>query len=398
MHCWAVIAAAGSASRLREAGLDRPKQFLELDGAPLYWHSARTFARVAGISGIVFVFPPQVKDLVGKEAARLAASENFPLPCRFAAGGETRRDSVRHALATLPAECSHVLVHDAARPFMTPRLAAAILDGLREGHAAVIPGVPLVDTIKRVDAAGRVCATIDRESLRAVQTPQGFSRAGLVEAHAKALADGLSVTDDAALLELLGLPVFVTMGDAGNRKITTPADLALLEKPGGGDAVKMPRTGFGYDVHAYGGGRPFILGGVPIPSDVTVAAHSDGDVLLHALIDAILGCLGRGDIGALFPDSDRQYAGIESGILLSEVLRLAFQDRLEIVHADMTIVAQEPTIAPHRERIAANVAGLLALPVSCVNVKATTEEKLGFTGEKKGIKAYAVVTGIMRRK
>ncbi|SBV97831.1 Bifunctional enzyme IspD/IspF (Includes: 2-C-methyl-D-erythritol 4-phosphate cytidylyltransferase; 2-C-methyl-D-erythritol 2,4-cyclodiphosphate synthase) [uncultured delta proteobacterium] len=398
MHCWAIIAAAGSGSRLREAGIDRPKQFLELDGVPLYWHSARTFARVAGISGIVFVFPPQAKDLAGEETALLAEAEDFPLPCRFAAGGDTRQDSVRNALAALPPECTHVLVHDAARPFMTARLAAAVLDGLRAHHAAVIPGVPLVDTIKRVDGSGLVHGTIDRNSLRAVQTPQGFSRAHLTEAHAKALADNLAVTDDAALLELLGIPVFVTMGDAANKKITTPADLALLEKHGGDDTMTMPRTGFGYDVHAYGGNRPLILGGVPIPSDYTVAAHSDGDVLLHALIDAILGCLGRGDIGTLFPDSDRQYAGIESGILLSEVLRLAFQDNFAIAHADMTIVAQAPKIAPYREQIAANVARLLALPVSCVNVKATTEEKLGFTGEKKGLKAYAVVTGVVRQR
>ncbi|MCC8193663.1 MAG: 2-C-methyl-D-erythritol 2,4-cyclodiphosphate synthase, partial [Deltaproteobacteria bacterium] len=145
-----------------------------------------------------------------------------------------------------------------------------------------------------------------------------------------------------------------------------------------------------------GGNRPLILGGVPIPADVAVSAHSDGDVLLHALIDAILGCLARGDIGTLFPDSDPHYAGIESGVLLSEVLRLAFRDGLAIAHADLTVVAQVPKITPYRERIAANVARLLSLPLSCVNVKATTEEKLGFTGQKKGIKAYAVVTGVMR--
>lgn len=395
--CWAIIAAAGSGSRLREAGLDRPKQFLDLDGVPLYWHSARTFARVAGISGIVFVFPPQTKENAEHETARLAATEGFPLPCRIVAGGETRQDSVRNALAALPPECGQVLVHDAARPFMTARLAAAVLDGLRAGHAAVIPGVPLVDTIKQVDSAGRTLETVARESLRAVQTPQGFSRAQLMEAHAKALEGALTVTDDAALLEALGIPVFVVMGDADNRKITTPADLALLEKRDG-DTMNAPRTGFGYDVHAYGGTRPLILGGVPVPSEFAVVAHSDGDVLLHALMDAILGCLGRGDIGTLFPDADPQYAGIESGVLLSEVLRLAFQDGLTILHADMTIVAQAPKIAPYRERIAANVARLLALPISCVNVKATTEEKLGFTGAKQGIKAYAVVTGGMRNK
>ena len=398
MHCWAIIAAAGSGSRLQKAGIDRPKQFLELDGVPLYWHSARVFARVAGIFGIIFVFPPGAKIAAEQETLHLAKLEGFPLPCRFAAGGDTRQDSVRNALASLPPECTHVLVHDAARPFVTPRLTASVLDGLRAGHAAVIPGVPVVDTIKQVNASEQVCATVDRENLRAVQTPQGFSRAGLLHAHAEAQARKLAVTDDAALLETLGIPVLVTEGDVRNRKITTPEDLALLEQRDGGNSMTSPRTGFGYDVHAYGGNRPLVLGGVPIPSEITVSAHSDGDVLLHALIDAILGCLGRGDIGSLFPDSDPQYSGIESGILLSEVLRLAFQDGLTIAHADMTVVAQVPKIAPHRERIAANVARLLALPASCVNLKATTEEKLGFTGEKKGIKAYAVVTGLMSPK
>ena len=397
MHCWAIIAAAGSGSRLQTAGVDRPKQFLELDNAPLYWHSARTFAHVAGISGIVFVFPPDIKDIAAEETLRLARAEDFPLPCRFTAGGETRQDSVRNALAALPSECGHVLVHDAARPFVTTHLTAAILDGLSAGYVAVIPGLPVVDTIKQVDASGMVHGTIDRETLRAVQTPQGFSRLELTRAHAEAQARNLAVTDDAALLETLGVPVYVTEGNARNQKITTPADLALLEKRDGDTPMTSPRTGFGYDVHAYGGSRPLVLGGVPIPSDIMVSAHSDGDVLLHALIDAILGCLGRGDIGSLFPDSDPQFSGIESGILLSEVLHLAFQDGLTIAHADMTIVAQAPKIAPHRERIAANVARMLALPADCVNVKATTEEKLGFTGEKKGIKAYAVVTGTISK-
>lgn len=399
MHCWAIIAAAGSGSRAAEAGLDRPKQFLEHEGVPLYWHGARTFARVAGVHGLVFVFPPAMLEDAGRQVRELAANERFPLPVRTVAGGKERQDSVRLALAALPAECGAVLVHDAARPFMTARLAAAVLEALREGHKAVIPGVPLVDTIKRVDADNAVRGTIDRDALRAVQTPQGFSRAELAEAHKTALARSLAVTDDAALMEETGIPVTVVPGDADNVKITTPEDLTRLfgGKNGACMAAPLPRTGFGYDVHAYGGNRPLMLGGVPVPGDVTVSAHSDGDVLLHALIDAILGCLGRGDIGALFPDTDARFAGIESGILLSEVLRLALQDGFEIFHADMTIVAQAPKIGPHREQIAANVAKMLRVEQRAVNVKATTEEKLGFTGEKKGIKCYAVVTGVLRQ-
>lgn len=394
--CWAVVAAAGSGSRLAAAGLDRPKQFIETNGIPLYWHSARTFSRVAGTRGIVFVFPPTLLAEAEAELAKLVADENFPLPVRSVGGGKTRQDSVRNALAALPEECDAVLVHDAARPFVTPSLIVSVLDAMRNGHVAVIPGVPLVDTVKQVNVDEMVAATVDREFLRAVQTPQGFYRHPLAKAHEKAAARRVVATDDAALMEEAGIGVFVVPGDKDNVKITTPADLTLL-RGGDKDASErplFPRTGFGYDVHAYGGSRPFVLGGVPIPSDVTVSAHSDGDVLLHALIDAILGCLGRGDIGALFPDSDPRFDGIESGVLLSETLRLAERASVKIVHADMTVVAQTPKIAPHRERIAANVAKLLGLAVGAVNVKATTEEKLGFTGEKKGVKAYAVVTAL----
>lgn len=398
MNTWAVIAAGGSGSRLREAGIDRPKQFLKLDGVPLYWHAARTFALVAGIRGIVFVFPPDRLEAASAETLLLAQEERFPLPCRFAPGGAERQDSVRNALNALPPECGFVLVHDAARPFMTAKLAADVLAALKQGHVAAIPGVPVVDTVKQVNDAGVVLGTVDRATLRAVQTPQGFSRTVLTEAHRKALEENLAVTDDAALLEALGVSVVMTEGDERNKKITAPADLELLHERGKEDSVvKTPRTGFGYDVHAYGGNRPLILGGVPIPSDITVSAHSDGDVLLHALVDAILGCLGRGDIGTLFPDTDPKFSGIESGVLLSEVLRLAFQDGFTITHADLTVVAQVPKIAPWREQIAANLARLLALQPHAVNVKATTEEKLGFTGEKKGIKAYAVVTATLRR-
>ena len=338
-----------------------------------------------------------MKEAASQEIERLAKEESFPLPCRVAVGGSERQYSVNNALLALPPECDFVLVHDAARPFMTAQLASEVLDALSKGYLAVIPGLSLVDTVKQVDDSGLVLGTLDRNTLRAVQTPQGFSRKTLAQAHAIAHAEKFLVTDDAALMERIGIPVFVTAGDAANRKITTPADLKLLEdrKEGNPMQAVLPRTGFGYDVHAYGGSRPLILGGVPIPADVMVSAHSDGDVLLHALIDAILGCLGRGDIGTLFPDSDPALDGIESGILLSETLRLAFQDGLHLVHVDLTIVAQTPKISPYRERIAANVARLLSLAPSAVNVKATTEEKLGFTGEKKGLKAYAVVTGLM---
>ena len=396
MNVWAIIAAAGSGTRLAGVGLDRPKQFLEMGGAPLYWHSARVFASVAGIHGVIFVFPADLLADSEEDLKKLARDERFPLPFHIAAGGETRRDSVRNALAALPMECDAVLVHDAARPFVSAKLAARVLSALEEGYAAVIPGVPLVDTIKEVDSEGFVAATRDRNLLRAVQTPQGFSRALLHAAHEDALAKSLDVTDDAMLMEQAGIPVRIVDGDGANVKITTPEDLALIKNGAPAAPLLLSRTGFGYDVHAYGGTRPLVLGGVPIPSEITVSAHSDGDVLLHALVDAILGCCGLGDIGTLFPDTNPDFDGMESGIFLSEALRAAFAEGYKIIHADTTIVAQTPKLMPYKEQIRSNVAKLLGLSKNAVNVKATTEEKLGFTGEKKGIKAYAVVTAVPR--
>jgi 2-C-methyl-D-erythritol 4-phosphate cytidylyltransferase/2-C-methyl-D-erythritol 2,4-cyclodiphosphate synthase len=220
----------------------------------------------------------------------------------------------------------------------------------------------------------------------------------LRDAHKKAREEGWSVTDDAMLMEQCGLPVRIVEGEEENRKVTTPADLALLTPQG--ETARMteylPCNGFGYDVHQYGGNRPFILGGVPLATDITLRAHSDGDVLLHALMDAILGCMGGPDIGALFPDTDSRFESIESGILLAEVMRLAAMEQLTVTHVDLTLVAQVLRILPFREQIRANVAKMLGLSPSSVAVKATTEEHLGFTGDKRGIKAYALVSAFRK--
>ena len=406
MHTWAVLLAAGSGSRLREQTGGLPKQFLSFRGEPLFWYSALTFSRLPGVRGIVFVFPPDCGDgqaeTDGEAMLRgLNAGNRLGLQVRTATGGERRQDSVANGLAVLPPECEAVLVHDSARPFASASLMQRVLDGLRGGHAGVIPGIAIPDTIKSVDAGNSVVHTHDRSSLRAIQTPQGFLLAPLRDAHARADQNGWEVTDDAALLEHCGIPVLVVEGEEGNMKITRSGDLALLRAPhnDGEKAFEctdglLPCSGFGYDVHRYGGDRPFILGGVPIRCDVTVAAHSDGDTLLHALMDAMLGCIGGGDIGGMFPDSDPAFENISSGILLAEVLERTRRAGLRITGVDITVIAQTPRIAPHREAIAANLAKLLQLPLHSVNVKATTEERMGFTGEKKGIKVAALVSGL----
>jgi 2-C-methyl-D-erythritol 4-phosphate cytidylyltransferase/2-C-methyl-D-erythritol 2,4-cyclodiphosphate synthase len=323
----------------------------------------------------------------------------FGLPWRIAQGGRERQDSVRNALAALPADCDAVLVHDASRPFMTANLANRLIDSLESGAQGVIPGVAVVDTIKKA-AAGLITETIDRAGLFAVQTPQGAMRGVLEQAHRQALQCGWSVTDDAALLERCQIPVQLIEGEPDNCKITRPEDLRML---GLLDTMPspVPCSGLGYDVHRYAGtgektqpARPMRLGGVPITGAPEVLAHSDGDVLLHALMDALLGLCGQGDIGALFPDTDPALENIDSALLLDKVLHVLKEARIRIVHVDCTLVAQVPKLSPWREQIRKNLCRLLALDPGQVNVKATTEEGLGFTGEKKGIKAFALASGL----
>ncbi|SMP64298.1 2-C-methyl-D-erythritol 2,4-cyclodiphosphate synthase [Desulfonatronum zhilinae] len=399
---WAVVLAAGQSSRLERAGVGTRKQFLLWRGVPLFWHGVRVFTQIPDLRGVVVVFPAE-ELAVGEEWVRRLVDADRPgLPVLTVQGGALRQDSVRLGLAEVPRESEIVLIHDAARPFVRPALVTALVAALREessdvgDEAAVgaIPGLPVTDTVKQV-SGGRVSATLDRATLRAVQTPQVFDRAVLEEAHRRCQQEQWEVTDDASLVERLGKVVRVIPGDPGNIKITNPDDLNLLKDP-----VEMitpiPCVGFGYDVHRFGPGRPLKLGGVPFPGAPEIIAHSDGDVLLHALADALLGCLGKGDIGELFPDSDARFENIDSAVLVSEVLELSHREGLVLTHVDLTIVAQIPKVAPRREEIRRNVARLLGLDSARVGVKASTEEGLGFTGAKQGIKAMAVVTAMRR--
>ena len=385
---WAVILAAGTGSRMSEATGGRAKQFLIWKGIPLYWHSALAMSRSAAVGGIVFVFPPEALQREEAAARRLG---DLGLPFLAVSGGELRQDSVLRGLNALPSGVSHVLVHDAARPFLLPDLIHRVCGALSEGNAAVIPAVSVVDTVKITDGAFAV-QTLPRERLVAAQTPQGFELSLLLDAHRKAREEHRVVTDDASLMEHSGHAVRIVPGSYTNLKITRPGDLRLL---GFGEKTHvLPRTGFGYDVHRFGSGRPLKLGGVPIPGGAEVRAHSDGDVLLHALMDALLGCAALGDIGRHFPDNRGEFENISSAVLLSEVLAMLRQSHLVPYHADVTIITQKPKIQPFREEIRSNIARLLSLPETRVNVKATTEEGLGFTGRVEGIKACAVATCI----
>lgn len=387
---WAIIVAAGGGSRMGASTNGTPKQFLEWRGVPLYWHSVRTFSRCGAVKGLILVFPAGHFEIATEQCRALAAEEDPGLPWIAVPGGARRQDSVRLGLEALPQDCTHVLIHDAARPFLSAALTHRVLEGLRRAPA-VVPGLRMTDTVKRLDG-DRIVATLPRSEVAAVQTPQGFDTRLLREAHAAAAASGLEVTDDAALMEARGHAAIVVEGDAGNRKITHAEDLRLLtEAPAPQTA---PRVGFGYDVHRYGPGRPLRLGGVPLDGGMEVEAHSDGDVLLHALMDAMLGCAGLGDIGEHFPDTDAAFENISSAVLLDEVLRLFQEQGLRLSNVDLTIVAQRPRVGAHKAAIRKNVARLLHLPPECVNVKATTEERLGFTGRLEGIKAQAVVCAV----
>ncbi|HEY6859554.1 MAG TPA: 2-C-methyl-D-erythritol 2,4-cyclodiphosphate synthase, partial [Pseudolabrys sp.] len=284
-----------------------------------------------------------------------------------------------------------VLVHDAARPFASANLIARAIEAAKKSGAA-IPVIPVADTVKRVDEAGVVEATLDRNSIRLVQTPQAFAFPPLLEAHRRAAAQGRNdFTDDAALAEWAGMKVNIFMGDPGNVKLTTPEDFARAEAIQSA-ALGDVRTGSGLDVHAFGPGDHVTLGGVRIPHGQSLTGHSDADVALHALTDAVLGALGDGDIGVHFPPSDPQWRGASSDRFLAFAVERVRTRGGRIANLDLTIVCETPRIGEHRDRMRANIAKLAGIGVERVGVKATTSEKLGFTGRGEGIAAYATAT------
>jgi 2-C-methyl-D-erythritol 4-phosphate cytidylyltransferase/2-C-methyl-D-erythritol 2,4-cyclodiphosphate synthase len=307
-------------------------------------------------------------------------------------GGAARQASVRAGLEALEAQRPDlVLVHDAARPFASDALITRAIATARASGAAV-PVIPVADTVKTVDAAGAVTGTIDRAQLRMVQTPQAFAFAALLAAHRKAQAAGREdFTDDAALMEWAGGKVTTFEGEAGNVKLTTSEDFARAE------AAKLMalsdvRTGFGFDVHQFGHGDHVMLGGVRIPHKQGLSGHSDADVVLHALVDAILGALADGDIGVHFPPSDPQWRGASSDRFLAFAVERLRARGGHIAHLDVTVVCEAPRIGPHRDAIRSRVAEIAGISIDRVGVKATTSEKMGFTGRGEGMAAFANAT------
>lgn len=383
MEFAALVVAGGGGTR---AGAGKPKQFRLIAGERVLRHSLRLFTDHREISAVQAVIRPEDQP----DYQALSADLSKCLPA--VAGGPTRQASVHAGLEALAAAApSFVLVHDAARPFTGSDLIDRAIAAVRK-NAAAIPAIAVTDTIKRVDASGRIIANVERSELRAVQTPQAFRFDELLAAHRKAAAEGRSdFTDDAALMEWTGAAVATFEGSTQNTKLTTADDFARAAAYAASELGDV-RTGTGYDVHAFAAGDHVTLGGVRIPYERSLSGHSDADVLLHAMTDAVLGAIGDGDIGHHFPPSDKQWRGADSSVFLKfAVARIRARGGM-IAHLDGTLICEAPKIGPHREAMRARIAEICGIEPGRVGVQATTNEGLGFIGRSEGIAAMAAAT------
>jgi 2-C-methyl-D-erythritol 4-phosphate cytidylyltransferase / 2-C-methyl-D-erythritol 2,4-cyclodiphosphate synthase len=378
----AIVVAAGRGLR---AGGEIPKQYRRIGEVPVIRPSLALFALHAEVAAVQPIIHPDDADLFNQGAAGLNV-----LP--WVAGGATRQASVRAGLDSLRSRSPDiVLIHDAARPFASAGLVSRAIAAAVERKAA-IPALPVVDTVKKIKEDGTIVETLDRSRLVTVQTPQAFSYKLLVEAHRRAAQAGREdFTDDAALAEWAGIAVSVFDGEQANVKLTTAEDFIRAEAARS-TALSDVRTGSGYDVHTFGDGDHVMLGGVRIPHTHGVVGHSDADVALHALTDAILGALADGDIGQHFPPSDPQWRGASSDSFLAFACEKVRARGGVIANLDTTIVCEAPRVGPHRDAMRERIAAIAGIAADRVGVKATTSEQLGFTGRREGIVAMATAT------
>ena len=382
MRIAAVIVAAGSGIR---AGGEIPKQYVAVGGRSILQRSIDAFACMEVVSEIRAVIHPDAGSLY-------AAALSGAVPALGAAvsGGKSRQASVRAGLEALAAsKPDYVLIHDAARPFVSGALIGRVLDALKT-HPGAIPALPVADTLKRDAGDGTICETVSRDGLWRAQTPQGFRFPDILDAHRRAAAAGREdFTDDAAIAEWAGLRVSLVSGEPQNVKITTAGDVAEARNRFEGAMMLEPRIGTGFDVHRFAPGSSVWLCGVEIPHTHRLDGHSDADVALHALTDALLGTIGDGDIGQHFPPSDPQWKGAASHLFLADAARRVRARGGKIANVDITILAEAPRIGPHRAAMQARVAEILAIARDRVGVKATTMEELGAIGRREGIVAMA---------
>lgn len=397
-----MVPAAGSGERL---AVGKNKLLLPLAGEPILVRALRPLEISPLVGEIVVVVRDRTEPFTSVlEESGIRKARVLPV------GGKVRQQSVHNGLAHLESRFKFVIIHDGARPFLSPELLnRCIREGVASGAATA--AVPVTDTVKRADASGLVAETLDRSHLWQVQTPQVFRTELILEAHRRAQEQAVEggATDDASLVERLGVPVKLVLGDPLNIKITRQADLLFAEalaarwpKVGEGSGSKPGartrrlssvtpgiRTGFGYDVHPLAKGRRLILGGVRITFPLGLLGHSDGDVLTHAICDALLGAASLGDIGKHFSDEEEEYRGISSLLLLRSVSEKLAEEGYQINNVDATVVAERPKLAPYHSQMEAKLARAALVPVHCINVKATTTEGLGFAGRGEGIACYA---------
>ncbi len=406
---WAIVPAAGKGLR---AGASVPKQFRSLAGKAVLEWTVERLLEVPEVCGVIVAMPPEGfgpsagSDIGAGARSRLHLLGATDRPVIQVLGGATRQESVRRGLAVLPTGVSWVVVHDASRPCFSRELFNRVLDAAL-AHKAAVPALKPTNTVKSIrrgEAEGSlfVQSTLDREALAEVQTPQIFDAALLRSAHDAALERGADGTDDSMLVEALGHPVAVVPGERQNLKITYREDLERAERTIAKGLDSQPEspqpggewttvTGLGFDLHPLVAGRECVLGGVTIPFDRGPLGHSDGDLVCHSIMDAILGALGEGDIGVHFPDSDPRYKGASSVHLMKELWSWLSQEA-RMVHIDVTVIAETPRISPHSTAMKEAIGGALGVSPNRVSIKATTTEKLGTLGRGEGIACLAVAT------
>lgn len=391
----AIIVAAGRGERAGNP-MDGPKQYRVIGGRPVIAWTLQAFLNHEEIDTIVVVIHPDDHQLYAEAVAGLDGIHR----ALIVNGGDTRQQSVLKGLEALAAESPEfVMIHDGARPFVDRPLISAVLNPLQSGSEAVLPATSLTDTIKKSTADGLVEATISRKELRAAQTPQGFAYAAILDAHRRAAGQtGHEFTDDCSIAEWADIPVLLVAGSPDNVKLTVARDIAMADEkilrtsPAGSGVLPDIRVGNGYDVHAVTLGDSVILCGVRIPHDHALLGHSDADVALHALTDALLATCGAGDIGDHFPPTDMQWKDAESDIFLNHAVGIVHASGGTIMNVDVTLICEAPKIGPHRQAMRHRLADILGIEIARCSVKATTNEGIGFIGRREGIAAIATAS------
>ena len=387
MNIGIVIVAAGRGERAGTA--EGPKQYRKIGGRAVIAHTLEAFLGWPKSGPIVVVIHPDDRTLFDEAVRDLAGMDRV----RTVAGGATRQQSVLAGLRAIQAlSATHAMIHDGARPFVDHALLDRIAAELEAGKDAVLPALPVTDTLKR-GASGHVVETVSREGLYAAQTPQSFRLATVLAAHERAAAeDRGDFTDDCAIAEWAGVPVAIVEGSPDNVKLTVRRDIIMADERLSATTLPDVRTGNGYDVHQLEPGDGVTLCGVLIPHDQRLKGHSDADVGLHALTDALLATCGAGDIGDHFPPSDPQWKGAPSEIFLARAAEIVRENGGTIMNADVSLIAEAPKIGPHRQVMRETMAAILGIATERCSVKATTNEQIGFIGRREGIAAIATAT------